>query len=133
MKRRKPIKFNCEYCGNIAFDRPSHYKRKKRHFCSMSCYALFRSEYLPKEEQHAYKGGGLPESEKKKRIKARSTLNHAVRDGKIIRGTCVCGSLKTEGHHHDYNKPLDVKWLCKKCHWQEHKIIYENPDLINPT
>jgi hypothetical protein len=132
MKKRKntTVKFKCDYCGIASEERQSHYRRKKRHFCSMNCYSKYREEYLPKEEQHAYKGGGLPEAEKKKRIKARSTLNHAIRDGRLVKGICICGSAKTEGHHHDYNKPLDVIWLCKKCHWQEHKIIYENPELI---
>ena len=125
------INFNCDYCGKESNDRPSHYARKKRHFCSMKCYSRFRKDCLPKHEQHAYKGGGLPEHEKKKRIKARSDANHAIRDGKLKRKNCeACGNIKSQMHHFDYNKPLDVKWLCKRCHWDEHKIIYENPELL---
>ena len=125
------VEFNCDYCGCLSNDKPSHFKKKKRHFCSRNCYSLFRKEKLPTEEQHAYKGGGMPVEEKKIRIKARSALNHAVRDGKITRNPCeCCGNLKAEGHHHDYSKPLDVKWLCDKCHHQEHKLIYQNPKLL---
>ena len=84
-----------------------------------------------KEEQHAYKGGGLPKEEKKKRIKARSDANHAIRDGKLKREDCkACGRKDAQMHHHDYKKPLEVVWLCRKCHWEEHKLIYENPELI---
>jgi hypothetical protein len=28
----------------------------------------------------------------------------------------VCGATKTEAHHTDYSRPLDVVWLCKHCH-----------------
>jgi len=127
----RKIKFNCDYCGIESEDKPSSYARKKRHFCSRDCYSKFRAEFLPKEEQHAYMGGGMPEHEKAIRVKARSDLNHAVKNGKIERLPCEsCGNEKTEGHHHDYSKPLDVKWLCDKCHHEEHKLIYENPELL---
>lgn len=125
------IKYNCDYCGNINEEKESHYKKKKRHFCNHACYSLYRRYIMPKYEQNAFKNGGMPESEKAKRIKARSILNHAVRDGKIKKENCEsCGNPKSQGHHLNYNEPLIVRWLCKKCHCIEHKIIYENPDLL---
>lgn len=126
------IQYTCDYCQAKAEERKSHYSRKKRHFCSQKCYSLFRKENLPKEEQNAYRGGGLPETEKAKRRKARSDANHAIRDGKLDRKPCeACGNNKTvHMHHHDYNKPLDVRFLCRRCHWDEHKLIYENPELL---
>jgi hypothetical protein len=48
---------------------------------------------------------------------ARSLLNQAVLRGKLTRGPCeVCGSTRVHGHHDDYAKPLDVRWLCAKHH-----------------
>lgn len=57
---RKPVYFKCEYCGKNAFDRPSHYKRKKRHFCSSLCYAKYRKECMIFTEQNTYRGIRMP-------------------------------------------------------------------------
>lgn len=54
--KRLRVFFYCDYCNKLSSDRPSHYKRKKRHFCNQECYSSFRKEKLPLEEQHAYKG-----------------------------------------------------------------------------
>ncbi len=43
----------------------------------------------------------------------------AIRQGKINRGTeCTfCGATENiEGAHTDYDKPLEVIWLCRSCH-----------------
>lgn len=41
------VKFNCDNCGNESYIKTSHYCRKKRHFCSMKCYADFRKDKMP--------------------------------------------------------------------------------------
>ena len=125
------IRFNCDNCGVEALSKPSDYRRKKRHFCSTGCYSDFRKNKLPKEEQNSYKGGGMSDEDKSIRIKARSDLNHAVRDGKLKREPCsVCGSVKSEAHHEDYKIPLNVIWLCDKHHHEEHSRIHQNADLL---
>lgn len=55
---------------------------------------------------------------------ARKKLMHAVERGKIIKQPCtICGNQKSEAHHPDYSKPLDVVWLCRKHHVEEHNRL----------
>lgn len=57
---------------------------------------------------------------------AQVAVGNAVRDGKLFKAA-ACDTCHTEGcyveaHHCDYNKPLDVVWLCDDCHkaWHKH-------------
>jgi len=46
---------------------------------------------------------------------------NALRDGRLISNPCeVCGTAKSQGHHEDYSKPLDVVWLCTRHHADRH-------------
>ena len=65
------------------------------------------------------------EKRKKEPVKyrARSLLNNAVALRKVYRKPCeVCGEIKSEGHHEDYSKPLEVKWLCPS----HHRLVHTN-------
>lgn len=54
------------------------------------------------------------------RAAARQAVGNALRSGKLVRCNCeVCGDVRAQAHHEDYAKPLDVRWLCFKCH-REH-------------
>lgn len=69
-------------------------------------------------------GGGCS-SLKKKAVTA--TLRREVKRGHITKKPCeVCGA-KAEAHHHDYSKPLDVVWLCRKHHMAQHRTKYTTP------
>ena len=55
--------------------------------------------------------------------KARIELRKAVKSGLIIKRPCViCGIDKTEAHHEDYSKPLQVIWLCRNDHFIFEKV-----------
>jgi len=56
--------------------------------------------------------------------KASRKFANAIKSGSIKRQfhCSKCSSdINVEGHHDDYNKPLEVRWLCSRCHTQWHK------------
>lgn len=58
-----------------------------------------------------------------KKYKAHIMIGNALKSGKINKpiGCESCGSVfSVHGHHDDYDKPLDVRWLCSACHSQWH-------------
>lgn len=59
-------------------------------------------------------------------------VRNAVRRGGLIKPkfceTCGIESKRIHGHHCDYAFPLDVMWLCSKCHAKWHK---ENGEGLN--
>lgn len=45
----------------------------------------------------------------------------AFRRGDLTKYPCtMCGDAKSEMHHDDYSKPLEVRWLCRKHHREHH-------------
>ncbi len=96
--------------------RHSHKKEKREH------QKLYQQTEVGKE---AYRKNSRRQRLRfPKRTNAVRVLNHAVQDGKFGRSVFCeeCGlPTKTEGHHEDYSKPLNVNWLCRKCHTETHK------------
>ena len=61
---------------------------------------------------------------------AQTKVGNALRDGKLTRSSCLfCGETKhVHAHHRDYSRPLDVIWLCAKCHQRLHAAFPETED-----
>jgi rubredoxin len=52
---------------------------------------------------------------------ARVKVTKAVKRGRLVKLSCEkCGSAKSQAHHPDYSRPLDVQWLCRDCHAEKH-------------
>lgn len=48
----------------------------------------------------------------------------AIRSGRLTRPDACerCGAVgSVDGHHDDYARPLDVRWLCVGCHAEQHR------------
>jgi len=60
-----------------------------------------------------------------RRRKANYQVHKALLKGNLSKLPCwVCGDKKVEGHHVDYDSPLDVIWLCRKHHCEVHGKSY---------
>lgn len=105
--------------------------------CAKNDARTYRAQNLDKVRQYDRERGKRPErikagveitriwrAEDKRRQKAHNMVSNAVKTGKLVRQPCFrCGNPKTVAHHEDYDKPLDVMWLCQVCHTQRHKEI----------
>ena len=87
--------------------------------------AKFRPQLRYGKNNHFYRGGGvaidrvqnLAERAVEKGILERP--NHCEQCG--ASGIFQDGRSMIQAHHDDYNKPLEVRWLCQPCHHQWHK------------
>lgn len=87
-------------------------RAKNKKYCK-DCHNAYMREWR--------KNNPLSEDQKK-RDRCRSYASVYLKRGKIEKRTCIiCGSPNSEMHHKDYNKPLEVIWLCRSCHNNQHK------------
>lgn len=119
-------KLNCSKCNNLV--EPS--RMGKQGYCK-ACHAEHMRNNRPKHCE-------LPE-EARKKANARSYLHVYVKRGKVDKKPCeVCGCERSEAHHEDYSKPLQVHWLCRDHHLQLHKeekitSTYRYPSQVSPS
>jgi ribosomal protein S27AE len=60
----------------------------------------------------------------------------ALRGGVLRRKPCeLCGDPEAMAHHDDYDRPLDVRWLCRSHHTLVHKALnaVRDPDPSLPA
>jgi len=88
-------------------------QRLTQRYC-LECHKEYMRAFRP-----AYRD--LSPEEKKKSV-ARAYANVYQKRGKIVLQPCsVCLSPNAQKHHEDYDKPLEVRWLCRKCHVEWHR------------
>lgn len=108
--------------------------RPQNIYCSYKCcdkarYYRSREKRLAKDkeyyQQHPDKWN---EKARKSRARypekwaARQKVHMAVFYGRLKKKPCeLCGAKNVQGHHTDYSKPLEVKWLCATHHGEQHR------------
>ena len=113
-QQRLGYKPYCKLCSNLRV-RKTYEKTKPMRLLSISKYHKQNPERARLTTKKMYEL--YPEKQK-----ARTKLAYEIRVGRITRKPCViCGEVKSQGHHEDYKKPLDVIWLCEIHHKQIHR------------
>lgn len=75
-----------------------------------------------KKEMMEYKNNWR--SRNKKKALAHWAVSNALRSGKLLKQPCEsCGSSDVQAHHQDYDRQLDVSWLCDYHHKERHGVL----------
>jgi hypothetical protein len=119
--RWKRYDYHCNDC-HAAYRRPRAYKGGK---ASPAWWAEYRKAYYADPRNKARIAANMRRYARnpllRPKMEARWILRRAVAAGLVAKTNCErCGAVKVEGHHTNYSKPLDVTWLCSRCHRREH-------------
>lgn len=99
--------------------------RKEKIIASVKAYQAGPGRELANATKSAY------HTRHAKKRRAHNLVYNALRRGDLVKRPCErCGELKVVGHHDDYDRPLDVRWLCERHHKEWHRLHGEalNPD-----
>lgn len=86
----------------------------------------FRPQQRFGKSNHFHRGG-IRSDRRAQRICEQAILKGILRRSdrceqcQIPEKTFRDGRSSIQAHHDDYNRPLDVRWLCQKCHHEWHK------------
>lgn len=63
----------------------------------------------------------------KKKLAAHNAVRKAILRNGLTPDPCWACGEKAEAHHPDYDRPLDVVWLCQMHHKQAHEVTKNKP------
>jgi ribosomal protein S27AE len=80
-----------------------------------------RKEYQRKNPERINRIKSEWRKRNREKSRAHRLVYYYIKKGDLTPKPCEkCGNSKTEAHHEDYSKPLDIIWLCDSCHKELH-------------
>lgn len=130
-KRMALIERNCSWCGKLFQAQSWEVNRGRGKYCSISCKSQYGRSLQDQRglKNPAWRNGGAGRyahvlayrAKHPDKYKAHKAVSQAIASRCLVKQPCErCGEVKVQAHHDDYAKPLDVRWLCKPCHEDEH-------------
>jgi len=87
-----------------------------------SCCNKRTREYL--KEKRTYQPTAIWDKLNPDKRRTHQKVHKAVKSGTLEKPECceACdNTTNIVGHHEDYDKPLEVLWLCRRCHGMLHR------------
>lgn len=135
----KVVERVCEYCNTTFPVEQKEVNKGRGKFCGRSCKSKYYHYMKPQDGKSNpnWKGGRTSDpynsyvkrykEYNRKKANTHRKVMYAVQQGQLIKEPCeVCGDVNSEAHHDDYDKPLEVRWLCRKHHNELHRQAIED-------
>lgn len=127
--RRKCECGSCSLCRHREYMRDWYWRNRDK-VCETARETRMR--HLEKIRERDRARGYRPGNPVK--VAARYAVHAAIDDGTLVRLPCeMCGDPKTDAHHDDYSRPLDVRWLCRRHHGEAHRQPLPAPQPGGPA
>lgn len=124
------LKAACKDCVKLRSRRHRLANKKRDAFRSRRYYAAHKGKEAERHRRYRVthiteiaRYQNLHHAQNPEQNPAQQKLRYAVKIGRLSKGPCeVCGTTRVDGHHDDYSKPLDVRWLCRQHHIALHHL-----------
>lgn len=92
-----------------------------------------KMKYADKNKDKVFQANKAYRERNPKKYKCHGKVAFAIKTGILIRQPCeICKDNHSVAHHDDYDKPLEVRWLCDYHHKQWHKYNGEGRNANEP-
>ena len=121
--------YTCRQCVYERHRTPTMLMKRWEYRRSLKRLAYERTSWLQRKNLPTYRARRRRQEKSYRqlgnsRYQAYWILRNALLNGQIRKDPCCqCGERKTQAHHPDYNKPLEVIWLCGMHHRELHSNL----------